>query len=63
MFSRGVYPVYEPDYPKDWLAYVQDWVSNHALKGNLAILTEGPSTAHPQTNHRMEIIQIDSIGK
>ena len=63
MFSRGVYPVYEPDYPKDWLAYVQGWVSNHALKGNLAILTEGPSTAHPKTNHRMEIIQIDSIGK
>ena len=58
LFSRGVYPVYEPDIPGEWNAYVKDWVSNHALEGNLAILTEGPSAAHPDTNHRMEIIKL-----
>jgi pyruvate kinase len=63
LFSRGVYPVYEPDHPKEWNSYVKGWVSNHALKGNLVILTEGPSAAHPETNHRMEIIQLENNAK
>jgi pyruvate kinase len=60
LFSRGVYPVYEPDRPKEWNSYVKGWVSSHALMGNLAILTEGPSETHPETNHRMEIIQMEN---
>ncbi|PIV03492.1 MAG: pyruvate kinase [Syntrophobacterales bacterium CG_4_8_14_3_um_filter_58_8] len=63
LFSRGVYPVYEPDHPKEWNSYVKGWVANHALTGNLAILTEGPSAAHPETNHRMEIIQLENDAK
>jgi pyruvate kinase len=63
LFSRGVWPVYESDYPKEWNSYVKGWVSNHALKGNLAILTEGPSAAHPETNRRMEIIQLENETK
>jgi pyruvate kinase len=63
LFSRGVYPVYEADHPKEWNSYVKGWVSNHALKGNLVILTEGPSAAHPETNHRMEIIQLENDAK
>ncbi len=63
LFSRGVYPVYEPDHPQKWNSYVKDWVSSHALKGNLAILTEGPSGVYPETNHRMEIIQLENHAK
>jgi hypothetical protein len=28
------------------------------MTGKIAILTEWPSTKHPETNHRMEIIEL-----
>jgi pyruvate kinase len=59
LFSSGIYPVYEPDHPQNWNVYVKDWLSRHALEGHLAILTEGPSRAHPEANHRMEIIRLN----
>ncbi|MBN2438963.1 MAG: pyruvate kinase [Deltaproteobacteria bacterium] len=58
LFSGGVYPIYEPDHPKDWNAYVGDWLQSHEVEGNVAILTEGPSAKHPEANNRMEIIQL-----
>jgi pyruvate kinase len=58
LFSCGVYPLYAPDHPDDWNAYVRDWVNTHEAEGDLAILTEGPSSQHPEANNRMEIIQI-----
>jgi pyruvate kinase len=58
LFSGGVYPLYEPDHPNDWTSYVRDWVSTHETEGDLAILTEGPSSQHPEVNNRMEIIRI-----
>ena len=57
-FSYGIYPVYEPDHPEDWRSYVRAWLRDHELKGELAILTEGPSTKHPEANNRMEIIDL-----
>ena len=58
LFSSGVYPVYETDHPRDWNAYVKGWLAGHAMEGDLAILTEGPSAKHPEANHRMEIIRL-----
>jgi pyruvate kinase len=58
LFSFGVYPMHEPDHPRDWNAYARNWLRDHALEGNLAILTEGPSAEHPEANNRMEIIQL-----
>jgi pyruvate kinase len=55
-FSSGVYPVHETEHPERWTDYIRQWVSDHELAGKLAILTEGPSTKHPETNHRMEVI-------
>ena len=57
-FSSGVQPVYEPDHPEDWNAYTGKWVSGHDLAGDLVILTEGPSTKHPEANYRMEVIDL-----
>lgn len=59
LFSAGVYPVYEPDHPRNWSEYVKTWLSRHAPDGDLAILTEGPSRTHPEANHRMEIIRLN----
>jgi len=57
-FSYGVCPVYEADLPEDWDAYVRGWLESHQVQGELAVLTEGPSTRHPDANHRMEIIDL-----
>ena len=58
VFSCGVYPVYEPDPPDDWDAYVRSWLESHQVTGDLAVLTEGPSTRHPEAHNRMEIIDL-----
>ena len=58
-FSYGVYPVHEPDHPEDWRVYARNWLNSHGVSGNLALLTEGPSSKHPDANHRMEIIDLD----
>lgn len=57
-FSYGVYAVCETDHPEDWRAFAQEWLTRHGLKGNLVIVTEGPSAQHPKTNNRMEIIDL-----
>jgi pyruvate kinase len=63
LFSSGVYPMCEPDRPKDWNAYAADWLQSHEVEGDLAILTEGPSAKHPEANNRMEIIELRREGK
>jgi len=57
-FSYGVYPVCETGHPDDWEAYVRSWLASHQLTGDLAIVTEGPSTRAPGIHNRMEIIDL-----
>jgi pyruvate kinase len=57
-FSSGVYPVHESDHPENWKDYVQRWVGDHGLEGNLVVLIAGPSSKNPEANHRMEIIEL-----
>jgi pyruvate kinase len=57
-FSSGVYPVHELEHPEQWKPYLKRWVSEFGLAGNLALMTEGPSLRHPETNHRLEIIDL-----
>ena len=59
-FSSGVFPVCEPKTPENWKEYVRSWLDVHGLKGDLAIVTEGPSPNHPETNHCMEIIDLSA---
>ncbi|MCX5882402.1 MAG: pyruvate kinase, partial [Deltaproteobacteria bacterium] len=57
-FSQGVYPVHEPEHPDDWNAYARNWLLEHELPGNFALLTEGPSSKYPKANNRLEIIDL-----
>lgn len=57
-FSYGVYPFHEPDHPEDWNAYARNWLRTHGLDADLVVLTEGPSSEHPEANHRIEIIEL-----
>lgn len=58
MFSYGVFAVCEPDHPEDWKAWTRNWLQTQNVEGNLVVLTEGPSTKHPNRNNRMEIINL-----
>jgi pyruvate kinase len=57
-FSSGVQPVHAPDHPEDWKAFAREWLRDHGVDGDLAVLTEGPSSRHPEANDRMEIIDL-----
>jgi len=60
VFSSGVYPVYHESHPSDYSPFVRTWLKEHEMGGDIAVLTEGPSPKHPETNHRMEIIMLDA---
>jgi len=57
-FTFGVHPVHEPVHPRDWNSYVRRWLHSSGLEGELVVLTEGPSSEHPEANDRMEIIDL-----
>jgi len=62
-FSYGVYPVHETDYPDDWNVFVRNWLRVNNVEGDIVILTEGPSPKRPDTNNRMEIIDLRRSAK
>jgi len=58
LFSSGIVPVHQPETPASWNTYVKDWVRRHELSGEFAILTQRPSGNDPESNYRMEIINL-----
>ncbi len=58
-FTYGVQAVCEPVHPEDWRAYVKDWLLSQKIEGGFVVLTEGPSSKHPEANRRVEIIEIE----
>ena len=58
LFSGGVTPVHLPKAPSSWNAYIKDCVREHKLAGDFAIVTLRPSADDPNSNHRMEIINL-----
>ena len=61
-FTYGVYPVHEIE-PDNWKLYIKEWLQHHEIIGDIAILTGGPSSEHPDANHRMEVIDLTSSEK
>jgi pyruvate kinase len=57
-FTYGVHAVHEPDHPEDWKDYARRWMADQGVVGDLVILTEGPSSKHPEANNRMELMEI-----
>jgi len=57
-FSAGVVPVPLENEPPDWSTFAQLWLDQHALGGELAMLVTGPSTRHPEANHRLEFLRL-----
>jgi pyruvate kinase len=57
-FTHGVHPLQEPEHPDDWKNYVRRRLEAFGIKGDCAVLTEGPSSKHPEANNRMELIDL-----
>lgn len=62
-FTYGVYPVHETGHPENWKPYVKEWLQRHEIKGDITVLTGGPSSMYPDANHRMEVIDLTSYEK
>ena len=58
LFSYGVIPVHEPAPPALWNGYVREWLRRHEAPGGFAILIQRPSPDDPESNHRMDIIEL-----
>jgi pyruvate kinase len=58
LFSYGVFPVLNNDNSEGWTKTANEFMSKLALKGNIIIKAEGPSSDHPDINHQMEIIPV-----
>jgi pyruvate kinase len=57
-FTYGVSAVCESNHPDDWREYAQNCLAVCGIEGTFVVLTEGPSSKHPQMNHRVEIIDL-----
>ncbi len=62
LFSYGVQPVHLHRYPRDWKAFARRWLQDHGVDGDIVVLTEGPSSRHPEANNRLEIIDLRQGG-
>ena len=57
VFSYGVWPVELEREPGDWKMFAAQWLSEHGVSARRAMLVAGPSTTHPDANHRIEFMQ------
>ena len=57
-FSYGVHPIQLEDEPDDWRRFARDWLGQHQVPGNVAMLVAGPSAKNPEANHRLEFVRL-----
>lgn len=57
-FSYGVNPVHAAEQPDNWKSFARDLLKSYGVEGNLVVLTEGPSSKHPETNNRIELMDL-----
>ncbi len=58
-FSYGVHPVELAEEPDRWSGFARQWLREHQVPGQVAVLVAGPSSRHPEANHRLEFLRID----
>jgi pyruvate kinase len=57
-FSYGVHPVQLTEDPENWRDFARNWLREHEVPGPVAMLVAGPSTRHPDANHRIEFLRV-----
>ncbi len=57
-FSYGTHPVHLAEDPANWSDFARQWLREHRVPGSVAMLVAGPSTRHPDANHRIEFLRV-----
>jgi pyruvate kinase len=58
MLTAGVRPVHVAVEPDDWRAFARRWMAEQGLAGGRVVLVQGPSPAHPEASHRIEVMEL-----
>ena len=57
-FSYGVHAIPLAEDPDNWSDFARQWLREHRVSGPVAMLVAGPSTRHPEANHRIEFLRV-----
>jgi pyruvate kinase len=60
-FSYGVWPEEFAAEPEDWREVAAAWLRDHGLAATSAMLVAGPSSTHPDANHRIEFMRLREV--
>ena len=58
VFSYGVHPVYEPNSPPSWSSFARQWLQQHQIPGEFALLTQGRMGEGEDANPRVEVLEL-----
>ncbi len=61
LFSYGIHPVLMDEDPSDWASFSREIIRAHNLRGDLVVLSQGPSPKNPTANHSIEIIDLKRL--
>jgi pyruvate kinase len=59
-FSYGVHPVENADEDTNWRELIEGWLRANSVTARRVMLVAGPSPRHPNANHRIELMRLDS---
>jgi len=57
-FSYGVQAIQLTNDPENWRDFARNWLCEHQVAGEIAMLVAGPSTHNPDANHRLEFLRV-----
>jgi pyruvate kinase len=57
-FSCGIHAVHEPEAPRDWSAYSQEWLRANRVEADVLVLAEGPAADHTDASYSMVVIDL-----
>jgi pyruvate kinase len=60
VFSYGVHPVENTDEDTDWREFIERWLRANDVTAKRVMLVAGPSPRHPNANHRIELMRLES---
>lgn len=58
VFSYGVNPVELREDTENWSDFARQWLGEHQVPGEVAMLVAGPSDCNPDANHRLEFLRV-----
>jgi pyruvate kinase len=57
-FSCGVHAIQPAKDPENWSDFARQWLREHGVSGNVAMLVAGPSARNPNANYRIEFLRV-----